>query len=76
MTTDKWLNPEEAQRDERIRYIRKMQSFMPLSCPECSAELAADEDHYYCTKCGLVVTASIRYVAGQKIDLPFGLLII
>ena len=32
-----------------------------------------DEDEAYCTRCGLVTSASIRYVAGKKIDLPYGI---
>ena len=75
MISDKWLYPEEAETDERLRFIRKMQSSIPTQCPECGSELIADEDHIYCSRCGLITMASISYVAGQRIDLPYGILL-
>ena len=33
------------------------------------------DDEVYCLHCGLIVRASYRYVAGLKIDLPYGLFI-
>ena len=75
MISDKWLYPEEAEKDERLRYIRKMQSSIPAQCPECGSELITDEDHIYCSRCGLITMASISYVAGQRIDLPYGILL-
>lgn len=67
---EKWLNPRKYYIDsflnhDSLRY-----------CPECHHEIeynTEDEDEAYCTYCGLVTSASIRYVAGQKIDLPYGL---
>lgn len=66
----KWLNPRKYFIDsflnhESLKY-----------CPECGAEIeysSEDEDEAICTACGLVTSASIRYVAGQEIDLPYGL---
>ena len=67
----KWLHP-------RTHYIDTFLNHESLKyCPECNGEIeyssTDDEDEAYCTKCGLVTSASIRYVAGQKIDLPYGL---
>ena len=44
-------------------------------CPECKHDLINDNHlmESYCSKCGLIATASITYTAGQKIDLPYGL---
>lgn len=66
----KWLNPRKYYLDSFINHT-------PLNrCPECGNEIvysSEDEDESYCTHCGLVVSASIQYCAGQKIDLPYGL---
>jgi len=66
----KWLNP-------RRYYIQSFLNHESLAyCPECQGEIeysSEDEDEAYCTQCGLVTSASIRYVAGQKIDLPYGI---
>ncbi len=48
-------------------------------CPECQTltiKLSEDRSYEYCTKCGLITRASITYVAGQRIHLPYGTLII
>jgi len=48
-------------------------------CPECGTftiALSLDKSYEYCTECGLITRASIDYVAGQRIDLPYGILII
>ena len=67
----KWENPRKYSIDtflnhESLKY-----------CPECGAEIEYinpdDEDEAYCTKCGLITSASYPYVAGIKIDLPYGL---
>ena len=34
--------------------------------------LTIDDDETYCTHCGLVTSTSIEYVAGIKINLPYG----
>ena len=61
----------------RKHYINTFLNHQSLKhCPECGAEIqysSEDEDEAYCTKCGLVTSASIRYVAGKKIDLPYGI---
>ena len=47
-------------------------------CPECQTmtiKLSDNKSYEYCTKCGLITRASIEYVAGQRIDLPYGILI-
>ncbi|WP_407375131.1 hypothetical protein [Methanobrevibacter sp.] len=48
-------------------------------CPECKTftiQLSQNRSYEYCTECGLITRASYSYVAGQKIELPYGLLII
>ncbi|MBR3140540.1 MAG: hypothetical protein IKF11_06715 [Methanobrevibacter sp.] len=48
-------------------------------CPECQTmtiKLSDNKSYEYCTKCGLITRASIEYVAGQRIDLPYGILTI
>ena len=66
----KWLNP-------RGYFINSCLNHKPLNiCPECGAEVkysTEDEDEAYCTHCGLITSASIQYVAGIKIDLPYGI---
>ena len=66
----KWLNP-------RKYYLNSFLNHESLRyCPECGGEVeysSEDEDEAYCTRCGLVTSASIRYVAGNKIDLPYGI---
>ena len=66
----KWLNP-------RKYYLNSFLNHEPLKyCPECGGEVeysSEDEDEAYCTRCGLITSASIQYVAGTKIDLPYGI---
>ena len=66
----KWINP-------RKYYINKFINHKPLNrCPECGGIIeysSEDEDEAYCTECGLVTSASNCYVAGFKIDLPYGI---
>lgn len=66
----KWLNP-------RKYYLNSFLNHESLRyCPECGGEVeysSEDEDEAYCTECGLITSASIRYVAGNKIDLPYGI---
>ena len=48
-------------------------------CPVCKTLTivrSEDRSYEYCSICGLVTRASYDYVAGLKIDLPYGLLII
>lgn len=46
-------------------------------CPECESQnfKLDDQGHLYCTHCGSVLAAIHPYVAGERIDLPWGLLI-
>ena len=66
----KWLDP-------RRYYINSFLNHQSLQfCPECGAEIeyfTEDEDEAICTHCGLITSASICYVAGVKIDLPYGI---
>jgi ribosomal protein L37AE/L43A len=48
-------------------------------CPECQTLTivrSENRSYEYCEKCGLITRASYDYAAGQKIELPYGLLII
>lgn len=44
-------------------------------CPECGCQLINDENsgEDYCPGCGLITTGSYSYVAGVKINYPYGL---
>lgn len=66
MKTKKW-NP-------RLFYLKTFVKPLPNICPECHSELTTteDEDETICTGCGLITSMSIDYVAGHKIDLPYG----
>lgn len=48
-----------------------------IHCVECfSTKFSIDEDYEIkCSKCGLVHAKSYPYVAGEKIDLPWGILL-
>ena len=71
---DPWLEPKDYQKEQRLLYIIRLQSHTSSSCPECGHELTYTEDcEIYCNHCGLVVADSIEYVAGIKINYPFGL---
>ena len=51
----------------------------PEKCPECQTDtirLSPNKSYEYCTQCGLITRASTEYVAGQLIDLPYGVIII
>lgn len=51
----------------------------PDICPECKTRtIILDEEkcEEYCIICGTITRASSRYVAGNKIDLAYGLIII
>ena len=65
---DKWK-----KQDPRITYLNSFIKPLPTYCPECNSEKLVDgEAESYCEKCGLVVTASIEYVSGCHIILPYG----
>lgn len=71
---DQWLNPKKHQNRIRLAFIKSFNIPLPTICPECGNILltSQDEDETLCSHCGLVTSASIEYVAGQKIDLPYG----
>lgn len=72
---DSSFNTETYIRTKRRNYINQLINHENLSiCPECGGniEYTTDEDEYYCTKCGLVTQSSNEYVAGFRIDLPYG----
>ena len=60
-----WINP-------RLYYLRRLIHPIPTTCPECDHTLTIDDDETYCPYCGLVTSTSIEYVAGIKINLPYG----
>lgn len=69
MNDEEWITP-------RLFYLKSFVKPQRTTCPECHGEIeysTEDEDEAYCTRCGLVTSASIRYVAGNKIDLPYGI---
>ena len=69
MNHDKW----KPKRDPRITYLNTFIKPLPTYCPECNSDKLVDgEAERYCSKCGLVVTASIEYVSGCQIILPYG----
>ena len=67
---EKWENP-------RKYFINSFLNHESLKhCPECGGEIeysSEDEDEAICTECGLITSASSRYVAGVMIDLPYGI---
>ena len=51
----------------------------PELCPECGTRTIILEEQKceeYCIICGSITRAASRYVAGNKIDLAYGLIII
>ena len=67
MNNDKWK-----RKDPRIVYLNTFIKPLPNTCPECEGDLESGEAESYCKACGLVVTASIEYVSGNHIILPYG----
>ena len=70
------FNINEYAKSIRLNYIMKCINHKPLNqCPECGAPVTSteDSDEIYCTRCGLITSASIQYVAGKKIKLPHGI---
>ena len=59
----------------RLEFIHKMSNHEPISnCPECRSVIITDEwGEEYCSNCGLITRTYYDYVAGQHINLPFGL---
>jgi ribosomal protein S27AE len=64
----------ELEKEQRLAYLKKNHKPLSSKCPECGNDLTPteDEDEIYCTHCGLITSMSIEYVAGMKIDLPYG----
>ena len=64
---EKWDNP-------RLFYLNSIIQPQPNTCPECDGDLITsdDQDETLCSSCGLIVSASIEYVAGIRIVLPYG----
>ena len=67
MNENRWIN-------RRLFYLKSFVKPLPNICPECGNALTTtdDEDETICSSCGLITSMSIDYVAGQKIDLPYG----
>lgn len=59
----------------RLDFINKMSNHENIhQCPECRSNIITDEfGEEYCETCGLITRTHIPYVAGQRINLPFGL---
>ena len=73
--SDYWnLTREELDKLIRLAYLETFIKPVPSYCPECNSELTTteDEDETICTYCGLITSASSEYVAGNKINLPYG----
>lgn len=77
LKVDETFDLNEYAKSLRRIYINKCLNHQSLKyCPECGGEIeysSEDEDEAICTTCGLITSASMRYVAGKKIDLPYGL---
>jgi type IV secretory pathway VirD2 relaxase len=70
-----WLKTnEEKEAERRLAFLKTFVKPNSNVCPECYGVLSTtiDEDETLCEDCGLIVSMSIEYVAGQKIDLPHG----
>ena len=68
-------DPYLYQHVKRLDFIDKIGSHEKLyQCPECRSSIITDEwGEEYCETCGLVTRSHYNYVAGQKINLPYGL---
>lgn len=71
----RWEDPELYQKILRIVEIDGMKNKQQIyRCPECEKNIITDEwGEEYCSNCGLVTRAHYPYVAGQRINLVFGL---
>ena len=75
MKKDYWdKTSDEIQQEIRLAYLQSFIKPLPNYCPECGQPLTTTEDEYetICTGCGLITSMSIEYVAGAKIELPYG----
>ena len=62
---------------DSCRFKWKVKPYTPQRpCPECgSNDIIYTEDETYCNNCKLILSSSSDYVAGNHIDLPWGLLL-
>lgn len=74
VTEIKELTSDQIQQLIRLSYLETFVKPQPSCCPECGGTLntTIDEDETICEKCGLITSMSIEYVAGNKINLPYG----
>jgi len=73
MNNEYWdKTQDELQQERRLLYLKKFVKPLPTRCPECGHDLYSEEDETICEHCGLIVSASIEYVAGIRIMLPYG----
>lgn len=75
MSELEWDNPSLYRKICRIHYVHSIQCKDNLSkCPDCRSEIIQDEwGEEYCSECGLVTRSYYDYVAGQKVQFPYGL---
>ena len=73
-TPDKWLEPEEYQKLQRLNYIKSIKSHVPRrKCPHCRTyTIENDGWEEYCTTCGLVTMTSYPVSAGEIYHPPYG----
>ena len=66
-TPDKWLEPEEYQKLQRLNYIISLKSHIPRSrCPHCKTHTMKNDGwEEYCTICGLVTMTAYPVSAGE-----------
>lgn len=69
---DKWLQPEEYRKQQRLLYLKTFMKPIPEYCPECGDSLIHDETETYCQHCGLLTSSNIEYVAGIHIIFDYG----
>ena len=75
MNAEYWdKTQDEIKAELRLAYLQTFVKPNSNICPECYGELTTTEveDETICTSCGLITSMSIEYVAGQKINLPYG----
>lgn len=70
-----WSDPYLYEHIIRLNYINQISNHQNIhQCPECENNIITNEwGEEYCETCGLVTRTNYNYVAGQKINLPFGL---
>ena len=70
----KWEDPELYNHIIRLNFIHLMSNHEQIYiCPECHKNIITDEwGEEYCSNCGLVTRTYYDYVAGLRLELPFG----